>query len=173
MSRKTLLLSSNYEVLSFIGERRAFKMLFKEDKVDVISEWNETISWGSGFIKHPAILRLRYPITRRKAITFVFSRQAVIRRDNYTCQYCGLKLHRDQATMDHIVPKVRGGPSTFSNCVAACKSCNGRKGEKTLEEAGLKLLKKPSHPSYFAAFYSLDKELQNNWHIDWNTYIRD
>jgi len=168
MRRPVLQLNASYEALRIIPAMRALTLVTK-GKATVELATNKLVYPG---IYLPSVIRLlayRHVPVRLQVTT----RRNILMRDGYRCQYCGLKLHRDQATMDHVIPKVRGGPSSFTNCVAACKSCNGRKGEKTLDEAGLKLMKRPAHPSYFTAFYSMDKELQSNWHSDWNIYIRD
>jgi len=70
------------------------------------------------------------------------TREAVLRRDDYRCGYCG----RPGTTLDHIVPKSRGGQTTWTNCVAACQRCNGRKADHTPKEAGMTLLVKPGPP---------------------------
>lgn len=77
-----------------------------------------------------------------------YSRENVMARDKFTCQYCGeiFKLH--QLTIDHIIPRVYGGRSTWDNVVASCKSCNSKKGCKSLEEAHMKLIKKPAKPKW-------------------------
>jgi len=79
----------------------------------------------------------------------VFSRHNLVLRDRYTCQYCGklLKNPKDR-TIDHIVPKSRGGKTVWTNVVLCCKKCNLKKGDRTPEEAGLKLLKKPKAPRW-------------------------
>jgi 5-methylcytosine-specific restriction endonuclease McrA len=65
-----------------------------------------------------------------------------------TCQYCGEKFKLHQLTIDHIIPRVHGGRSTWDNVVASCKKCNGIKGCKSLEDCGMKLLKKPTKPKW-------------------------
>lgn len=73
-----------------------------------------------------------------------FTRDKMLRRDGYTCQYCGTK--RGKMTMDHVIPQSRGGATSWENCVTACQPCNGRKDNMTPEEANMKLLKKPKRP---------------------------
>ena len=81
----------------------------------------------------------------------VFSRQNLFLRDKYTCQYCGklLKNPKDR-TIDHVIPKSRGGKTVWTNVVLCCRKCNLKKGDRTPEEAGLKLLKKPKAPKWQA-----------------------
>ena len=79
----------------------------------------------------------------------VFSRQNLLLRDRYTCQYCGKYLKNPkERTIDHVIPKSRGGKTVWTNVVLCCKKCNLKKGDRTPEEAGLKLLKKPKAPKW-------------------------
>lgn len=79
----------------------------------------------------PKVLRLvKYIRVGRKTI-MPFKKSVVYLRDDYVCQYCGRKLDRGECTLDHVIPKVRGGKSSYVNCVTACKSCNTKKGDKT------------------------------------------
>ena len=77
-----------------------------------------------------------------------YSRQSVFDRDNFKCQYCGKRFHRNDLTIDHVYPKSLGGQSMWDNVVACCSKCNSEKGCKTLKESGLKLLKKPAKPKW-------------------------
>ena len=139
MNKKTLLLSCNWEALCFISERRAFKLIFNE-KADMISDWNEDVSWSNGSMKHPSVLRLKNNF-RRTYVPISFSRRNVIRRDRSTCQYCSKQLSVHQISIDHVFPKSRGGINSFKNCVTSCKSCNAKKDNRTPEEAEMKLIK--------------------------------
>jgi 5-methylcytosine-specific restriction endonuclease McrA len=168
MSRKTLLLNASYEVLSFIPERKALKLLFK-DKVEVVSSWTNTeIRWDNGKIKHPSILRLKNHV-RRNYYNSNFSRKALVKRDKNTCQYCGLKLSASQITIDHVLPRAQGGITSFTNCVVSCQVCNNIKADRTPEQANMVLLKKPTHPSFSAANYVADP--QEYWHVDWDDFL--
>jgi 5-methylcytosine-specific restriction endonuclease McrA len=166
MRKKTLLLTTTYEVLSFVSWQKVFKYLAK-DKVEIISSWDDIISWGSGSIQYPAILRLKYH-TRRNYFNSDFSRPAIIKRDRGYCQYCGRKLSAPQITIDHVIPKDHGGGNSFANCVVSCQECNNKKGNRTPEQAGMVLIRKPTHPS-FSNHQSLDsREL---WHPEWDYYL--
>lgn len=79
-----------------------------------------------------------------------FSRRNIYLRDNYTCQYCGTVPPRDELTIDHVIPRSRGGKSVWENVVLACMRCNMKKGNRLPEEAGLKLLSKPQKPHWLA-----------------------
>jgi HNH endonuclease len=145
--KKTLLLNANYEVLSFIIDRKALKLIMREGKCEVLSVWDDIICWGSGQINHPATLRLT-KLIRRTFTKSNFCRQSVVKRDNHECQYCGEKLMPSQITIDHVIPRAQGGGNSFANCVVSCKECNNRKDRRTPEQAGMKLLRKPTYPIF-------------------------
>lgn len=167
MSKKTLLLNASYEVLSFIPERKVYKLLIK-DKVEVISSWEEDIKWLTGKIKHPSILRLKNHV-KRNYFNSNFSRKALVKRDRNTCQYCSRKLTASQITVDHVLPRAQGGITSFTNCVVCCQICNNKKADKTPEQANMILLKKPTHPSFSAQYYVSDP--QEYWHEDWDGFL--
>lgn len=76
------------------------------------------------------------------------SSNLIYKRDNWTCQYCGKKVNRETASIDHVYPQSRGGQTTWTNCVCACKQCNGKKRDRTPEEAGMPLLRIPQIPNF-------------------------
>jgi 5-methylcytosine-specific restriction endonuclease McrA len=91
----------------------------------------------------PAVIRLQHQI-RRPRPRVKLTRREIFTRDSYTCQYCG---HQSgDLTLDHVVPRHRGGSHTWDNLVTACKSCNHRKGGKLLDEAKLRLARRPIEP---------------------------
>lgn len=163
---KTLLLNNNMQPLAFICEKKAIRLLYKE-KVDIISVWNNIRYFHSnGFIDLPATLKLKYNINRQ-AVKMLFSRNAIFKRDRYSCSYCGVFLSPNQITLDHIIPKSRGGTSSFDNCVAACLDCNKRKADRLLEEVNMKLLNKPKTPEGYL-FIPSEKE---KWHSSWKFFV--
>jgi len=164
---KCLLLNSTYEILCFIPERRAIKLLFKQDKVEVLSTWDHYIYKN---IKHPAILRLKNHV-KRKFFSTAFSRKALIKRDKSTCQFCAIKLPAAHVTIDHVIPKAQGGGTSFLNCVVSCKSCNNKKGGKTPEQAGMTIINKPIHPGFSTTFNLNLEDKFECWHSDWEPYI--
>lgn len=172
-NRRTLLLSSSYEFLSFVPEKKAIKLMFK-NKAEIISSWGHKIPWlDNTNIEYPSILRLREPI-KRSTFNFYeklisFNKYSLAKRDNNECQYCGKKLLFNEITIDHIIPRSRGGKNSFLNCVVSCMPCNNRKDSKTLEEAGLKLIKKPAIPSFSKKDYIIDPSIE--WHPDWHNFL--
>lgn len=168
MTIYSLLLTSSYEPIRFLPERRVIKLLFS-NRVESISDWdNVNITWTSGKIKHPSIIRLINDYRKIFSAT-KFNRSALIKRDKKTCQYCGEKLFLNQITIDHIVPLSKGGTDSFNNCVIACKPCNYHKADLDLDKCGLKLIRKPENPGN-SPIYSLP--LSNKmWHKNWDDYI--
>jgi hypothetical protein len=167
MSKKTLLLDASYQVLSFIPERKMFKLLFK-NKIEVEDTWDDEIIWVSGKIKHPSIVRLKTHV-RRNYFNSNFSRKALVKRDRSVCQFCGKKLTASQITIDHVLPRAQGGITSFTNCVVCCQICNNKKADRTPEQAGMTLLKKPTHPSFSSHHYVADP--QEHWFSGWDNFL--
>lgn len=86
-------------------------------------------------------------------LTVSFSRINLFTRDKWTCQYCGRRISNNEITIDHVTPKSRGGKSNFENCVAACISCNFKKADKTLQQAGMKLRTVPKIPRWLPTYH--------------------
>lgn len=93
----------------------------------------------------------------------VFSRHNIFKRDKNTCQYCGVKFNSQELTIDHIIPRSRGGISSWTNCVLACVECNQRKDSYTLEEAKMKLLKVPKKPTWKTLMQGYSKTRLESW----------
>jgi 5-methylcytosine-specific restriction endonuclease McrA len=155
MNKQVLLLNQDSSPLNIITIGKAFKLLIR-DKVywDASDEDCHEVVSISKIIKIPKILILKYyvKLPYRKAPP---SRKNIFRRDNYCCQYCGTTLHNENATIDHITPRCKGGSSSWINMVTSCKKCNLFKGSKTLKEAKMELKNKPKEPSYGFLFESM------------------
>lgn len=94
----------------------------------------------------------------------VFSRRNLFKRDRYTCQYCGSQPEdHSELTMDHVLPRSRGGVSTWENTVLACVECNKRKADRTPEQAGMKLRKIPRKPSWKMLAQVAPKQRRESW----------
>jgi 5-methylcytosine-specific restriction endonuclease McrA len=89
---------------------------------------------------------------RLPATAVTFSRRNVAKRDHHTCQYCGSQPGWEEISIDHVVPRSQGGATSWSNCVAACLVCNGRKADRTPEQAGMRLRKAPTRPDWKPLF---------------------
>ena len=164
---KCLLLNASYQVISFINYKKLFKLLIK-GKVEIISSFNIDVNWIDGRIKHPSVVRLKNHV-KTNYYNRNFSRKALVKRDRSHCQYCHIKLTASQITIDHVVPRAQGGITSFSNCVVACQDCNNKKADRTPEQAGMKLLRRPTHPSFSAIYLTTDP--QEMWHEAWNDYL--
>ncbi len=99
----------------------------------------------------PEIITLaRYDRLPSTAVTF--SRRNVAKRDHYVCQYCGAQPGAELITIDHVLPRSLGGISAWTNCVAACEACNAKKGNRTPEQAGMRLRRRPVRPDWKPLF---------------------
>jgi len=143
---RTLLLTQGYEPIKIISWQRAMTLLLL-DKVEVVEEYDTEIRGTSMILNVPAVVRLRKAF-RRFAKPVKFSRVNIYARDEYRCQYCGLKCSIDQLTYDHVIPRSRGGKTTWDNIVSCCYACNARKANRTPAEAKMKLLSTPVRPTW-------------------------
>jgi len=139
-----LVLNATYEPINVCTVRRAVVLLLKE-KAEVVERGDWKLHSASTTIARPVVIRLvsyvRIPRdTHRRKIT----RRAVFARDDWTCQYCGA---RSNLTVDHVVPRSKGGPSSWDNIVASCAPCNRRKGNSLPRQAGMNLSRQPRTPS--------------------------
>ena len=129
-----LVLNASYEPLSVVSSRRA-TCLVLSDKADVLEDDGTVIRSETLSFPTPSVIRLRYmvrvPYVRRTAL----SRRAIFARDDHSCQYCGERAD----SIDHVMPRSRGGPHAWENVVAACRPCNLGKRDRTPEEAGMRL----------------------------------
>ena len=114
-------------------------------KAEVLEEYNETVSSPSTTMHIPAVIRLVKAVRRTKK-DIKFSRINVYTRDEFKCQYCGSKKPPKKLTYDHVRPRVQGGGTVWENIATACDQCNRKKGGRTPEQAGMRLLKQPLKP---------------------------
>jgi 5-methylcytosine-specific restriction endonuclease McrA len=143
-SARTLLLNSTYEPLKVISWQRAIT-LFWLGKVEVIRTYDRDVRSVTFKIRMPAVVRLLRFI-RRKRPQISFSRRNLFARDANTCQYCGNKRESSELTYDHVTPRSLGGHTDWQNIVTCCIDCNRRKGGRTPEQAGMRLLRPPRRP---------------------------
>ena len=144
-----LVLNQNYEPLNVCRVRRAV-VLLQDGKAEMLEN-------GTGFIHStsldfpvPSVIRLGYMIKRPRPQRKL-TRLEIFHRDHFTCQYCG--KHTSQLTLDHVIPRYRGGEHLWENVVSACIPCNRRKAGRTPIEAGMKLLSSPAPPRGDRFFY--------------------
>jgi len=154
MNKQVLLLNQDNTPLNIITISKAYKLIAR-DKVwgDSSDEFIEVVS-VSKTIKIPKILILKYYVKLpfKKAAA---SRQNILRRDLYCCQYCGKEMNNKEATIDHVVPTSKGGASSWVNMVAACRACNLFKGNRSVKEANMELISRPKEPSYGFLFENM------------------
>lgn len=143
---QVLVLDQGYAPHRVVHWQRAICMLFG-GKVEVLEEYDEVVRSPSIVIRMPAVVRLLTG-ARRRPRAVRFSRFNVLLRDGFMCQYCGGRPHARELTMDHVVPRAKGGATRWINVVAACRACNHRKGMRTPEEARMALLRTPHEPRY-------------------------
>jgi len=144
---RTLLLTPWMAPHKIISWQRAVTLLYL-GKVEVVEEYDDELRSISVAIKTPAVVRLTKGHASTKQVVR-FSRVNVYTRDGFRCQYCGAKKPMDELNYDHVIPRVHGGQTAWENIATSCYGCNDRKGSRTLEEAGMKLLRKPFKPRPF------------------------
>ncbi len=194
MQCSVLALNRNFQAVHVISARRAFCLLFKE-LAEVIhvenghyqtydfeswreqselkaefGDWNEQDDWIKAVnfeIQVPRVIRLisydRLPLNAVK-----FNRRNIFLRDEHRCQYCGKRYASPRLSLDHVMPKSRGGPDTWENIVCACLSCNVGKGGRTPHEAGMKLLQQPVKPKRSPL---LSRQLRDRRYEMWQHFL--
>jgi len=166
MNQEVLVLNSDYEPLNVCNLRRAIALVFL-GKVDVLHTDTKIVHTVTGSFDSPSVVRLRRYV-RRPVPELRLSRRSIFARDNYTCQYCGHTSR--ELTMDHVVPKRLGGPTTWENLVCCCRRCNTKKGDKTLQQVRFSLRKAPRRPKY-VPFISLSKYMDSARNKTWRDYL--
>ena len=142
---QTLMLTPWMAPHKIIPWQRAIVLAYLE-KVEVIETWNAEVRSPSRSMMTPAVVRLKKgSVSTKRSVRF--SRVNVFTRDRFRCQYCGEPKGPKQLNYDHVVPRVQGGRTVWENIVTSCYACNDRKGSKTPEQAGMKLLKQPKKPT--------------------------
>jgi 5-methylcytosine-specific restriction endonuclease McrA len=133
-----LVLNASYEPVSVCAARRAITLLIKG--AARLEECHESFVWKD--MRLPSVIRLsryrRIPMKRQEV-----TRRGILARDQHTCQYCQAEMAAAKLTLDHVIPKSRGGGNTWENLVACCGPCNRKKGSRTPSEAGMPLLRHP------------------------------
>jgi 5-methylcytosine-specific restriction endonuclease McrA len=153
LTAAVLLLNASYEPLDIIPLRRAVSLMLR-GRVEAACTESIAMQGATSTWQIPTIIRLRYYVNvPRRGVSW--SREAVLRRDRYTCAYCGATpgdrryghVHtRSDFTVDHILPVSRGGRNTWGNTICACARCNQRKADRLPHEANMRLLWEPKTP---------------------------
>lgn len=179
LAESTLVLNRSWRVVNVTTVKKALMLLYEGAAVAVSPETYQTydfIAWLTMPVEdgQPCIRTMRFSIKLPEIIQLTryngfppkgvaFSRKNVYKRDNYTCQYCGMKPSQEDLTVDHVMPRSRGGHSEWANCVSACSKCNKKKGNKTTEEAGMKLLQKPYKPEGNRLLMFAAVQIKKSW----------
>ena len=139
-----LVLNADYQALSVCSVERAVVLVMLRKAELVEAQPGRALRSMTTRFPWPSVVRLRgyVRVPYRKVL---LTRRNLLRRDSHACQYCGAM---ERLTLDHVLPKSRGGPDTWENLVAACVPCNTRKGNRTPDEAGMPLRRQPFRPSH-------------------------
>ena len=190
-SSKVLVLNQNFKFLDITDVTRAIGLLCK-GYASVVTENYETfpfddwVTYSSGFpyeetecirsinfhIRIPKVIKFNYKVRGRKDLEVRFNRKNIYIRDNYTCQYCGYKPtwnNRNVLNIDHVMPKSRGGTTSWDNVVVSCISCNSKKGCKTPKEANMLLKSAPKKPTW-AVKYSIFSGIKSKYK-EWKNFL--
>lgn len=160
MTTAVLFLDQQWRPLRVEPWQRAIADLFL-GKVEVIEHSKDrTIQCVSCTYPMPSVVRVLRSF-KRDRIRVKFSRINIYTRDKFTCQYCGEVFHTEELNLEHVVPRARGGKTTWENVVTSCIPCNDRKADKTPEQAGMRLLTKPKKPSYLPTITIKDMDRRN------------
>ena len=138
---RALVLNATYEPLSVVAGRRAVVLVWTE-RADSVHDSEEVLHSERLQLAVPSVVRLRSHVRVPYHREVSLSRRGVLARDGHSCQYCGSRAE----TIDHVLPRSRGGGHTWENVVAACRSCNVRKGDRLLPDCGLHLRRAPRAP---------------------------
>jgi 5-methylcytosine-specific restriction endonuclease McrA len=161
-----LVLNQNYEPLNVCNARRAVVLVI-DGKAEVLETHDSNISTTRVQFPYPSVIRLVYHIKRPRP-RVKLTRKEVFIRDDYTCQYCGRR--GTDLTIDHIVPRSKGGLHTWDNLVSACRSCNHRKGGKTVAEARMMLRRDPFEPTP-GRYYTIERRLDASRYPSWEKFL--
>jgi len=156
-----LVLNFTYEALNITTFQRAVKLIFS-GKAEIVHDLDRVLTSARWELRMPSIIRMLYYI-RRPMQKVALTKKNVLLRDDYTCQYCGLRGER-MMTVDHVVPRSRGGPSTWENLVCACMRCNNRKNNRSPQDANMSLKRRPKTPKYIPWIQIRRNTFPDEWH---------
>ena len=146
---RVLVLNATFEPLNTVSVPRAVALLLA-DKAEIVEAAEARLRSQHITLPLPIVIRLVTYVRIPRMMPLAVTRRGVFNRDNHTCQYCGRTLHSAELTLDHVLPRSRGGKTAWENVVAACKPCNHRKNDRMPAEAHMRLLRTPFRPRYLA-----------------------
>lgn len=159
MNSDVLVLNQDYQPISICSVQRSVKLVFLQKAELLHDDPEKVIRTTDDEYSYPSVIRLRRYI-RLPYAKIVLSRRNIMKRDRNVCQYCGTK---SDLTLDHVMPKSRGGRDSWENLVTACNTCNVRKGNRTPEEAGMPLKIAPYRPIHITFFQNMMNGVQDHW----------
>jgi 5-methylcytosine-specific restriction endonuclease McrA len=166
INHPVLVLNQSYEPLAVCRARRAVVLVF-QGKAEMLEDGLGYIHTIREVVPLPSVIRLGKMIKRPRRERKM-TRYEIFNRDRYTCQYCGVQGRN--LTLDHVIPRYRGGQHTWENVVSACVACNRRKAGRTPKEANMKLIRTPTPPKYGSLFIVPFHYL--NQRDEWRKYLR-
>ncbi|MGI9254436.1 MAG: HNH endonuclease [Thermomicrobiales bacterium] len=167
MKNAVLVLNQNYEPLNVCNVRRAIVLVF-DGKAEVLEGHGHQLKSASRVWESPSVIRMTYHIHKPRPKVKLTRREIFI-RDGYTCQYCGRAAGSD-LTLDHVIPKSRGGGHSWENLVSACKACNHRKGSRSLNEARMTLRAAPREPRA-GQYYTIERRVNGGLDDAWEKFL--
>lgn len=152
---RVLVLNSSYLPTGTIGWKKGIKLLF-QNKADILETSHYKIHTVNTHYTIPAVIRLKN-YNNVPFVNYKYCRKNVYKRDKYRCRYCNKFLkNSNEITIDHMVPKSKGGTDSWENTVTSCMKCNHKKKNRTPEEAGMTLLPGRLKPTYFTALANIN-----------------
>ena len=164
---RVLVLNQTYEPINVCNAKRAIRMMLL-GKVEIIEADGFLVRSERVEFRLPVVIRLRRYVKITRVSDIPFSKKNIYRRDNYTCQYCGQR--GGDLTIDHILPRSRGGRTSWENVVCCCRICNACKGDLSLDEAGLHLIRSPKKPRFFIPEL-MSPRFFGDAHAHWEKYL--
>ncbi len=164
---RTLVLNAGYEPMQLISWQRALCLVLSA-KAELVAEYGEAVRSVSRRFPLPSVVRLtRYVTYVRHFGLLKCTRRNVFLRDQYQCQYCGVRCSPALATLDHVVPRSKGGRTSWDNVVTCCHACNRHKGDKSPKEMSMRLLRVPRRPHWTDVL----EDQENPYHNSWLPYL--
>jgi len=152
LTRRVLLLNASYEPLNLVTAPKALALVWRRVAEVVELDRGQVLRTARFTFDVPSVVRLTHYIDIRTRQNRATNRARILMRDKHRCQYCGRRGTPFDLTLDHIIPRSRGGQTVAENLCVACKECNNRKGDRTPDEARMPLLSNPS-----ALYYGLER----------------
>jgi 5-methylcytosine-specific restriction endonuclease McrA len=174
LRQSVVVFSQNYLPICRINIKRAIALLItgRAEPLSLMGETGWQVIAPRQILFVPEHIRLTIGKTERFWRVPPVNRREVLRRDNHSCQYCGSTKH---LTLDHVIPRSKGGPHTWENVITACERCNQSKGDRTLQQTGMTLRTKPKAPvhptvAFAEQFWREQKEIRD-WQLNEVPYI--